>query len=253
MQNQIPKVIHYCWFGDDAMPQKAIDCINSWKKYCPDYEIVKWDESSFDINKYQFAKEAYENKKWAFVADIARLDIIYNNGGIYLDTDVEIIKNIDELLKYDFYIGFESDEYVNTGLGFGAKKNSKIILENLKKYENISFSNTENISSVACPIITSNLLKEKGFKMNNSLQIVNNCALFPKDYFCPMDYNTGAVDITNNTFSIHHYIASWKNNEEKKRHEIEIKLNKIFFKIFGKKIGVRVSRKLAKMIVKNKK
>jgi len=123
----IPKIIHYCWFGNNELTQSALDCINSWKKYCPDYTIIRWDETNFDVNKYVFTKEAYEMKKWAFVSDVARLDIIYNNGGIYLDTDVELIRNIDSLLKDELFIGFENKEYVANGLGFGAVKGNEII------------------------------------------------------------------------------------------------------------------------------
>ena len=116
----IPKIIHYCWFGGKPLPNTAIKCIRSWKKHCPDYEIHCWNEKNFDINVCPYVKEAYEEKAWAFVSDYARLWIIYNYGGIYLDTDVELLKNIDNLLKYDVFMGFENKQYVNTGVGFWA-------------------------------------------------------------------------------------------------------------------------------------
>lgn len=244
----IPKTINYCWFGKNELTQKALDCINSWKKYCPDYTIVRWDETNFDINKYKFAKEAYEMKKWAFVADVARLDIIYNNGGIYFDTDVELIKNIDNLLQDDLFMGFENKEYVNSGLGFGAIRGNRIIKENLEIYNKISFANCDNISKIACPIITSKILIENGFIMDGSLQTKNNCTIYPVDYFCPMNYDTGEITITENTYSIHHYTASWKTKYELMNYKFEKNFNKLFIKLLGEKKGKFISHKLAKII-----
>ena len=120
----IPKIIHYCWFGGNEIPEHDKKCIESWKKYCPDYKIIRWDESNYDYKKNSYMREAYEAKKWGFVPDYARLDIVYEHGGIYLDTDVELVKNIDELLEHKAYMGFEvGGEFVSPGLGFGAEKN----------------------------------------------------------------------------------------------------------------------------------
>lgn len=244
----IPKIINYCWFGKGQLPQEALNCIKSWEKYCPDYTIIKWDETNFDVNKYDFTREAYENRKWAFVADVARLDIIYNKGGIYLDTDVELIKNIDELLNNDFFMGFENKEYVNNGLGFGAVQGNELVKKNLDMYKMISFNECDNISKIACPIITSKVLAENGFEMNGKLQTVNNCTIYPVDYFCPMDYNTGKIEITKNTYSIHHYTASWKTKYEMINYNIEKKLNIVFIKLLGEKNGKNFSHKIAKVI-----
>lgn len=244
----IPKVINYCWFGKGQLPPKAIDCINSWKKYCPDYTIVRWDESNFDVNKYDFTREAYEKKKWAFVTDVARLDIIYNNGGIYLDTDVEIIKNIDDILDNELFIGFENSEYANTGLGFGAIQGNKLVKKNLDVYKEISFNDCNCISKIACPIITSKVLIEKGFKMNGKLQTLNGCTIYPVEYFCPMNYDTGKIKITENTYSIHHYTASWKSKFEMMNYNIEKKFNILFIKLLGEKNGKNFSHKIAKGI-----
>ena len=123
----IPKVIHYCWFGGNPKSKLIENCINSWRKKCPDYEIIEWNESNFDINCCDYVKEAYEAKKWAFVSDFARLKIIYDNGGIYLDTDVELISSLEKFLEYDSYFGFEDSEHINTGLGFGAVKHNPIL------------------------------------------------------------------------------------------------------------------------------
>ena len=132
----IPKVIHYCWFGKGEMPKLAKKCIKSWKKYCPDYEIICHNEDNFDCFQNRYMSEAYQAKKWAFVSDYARLKIIYDNGGIYLDTDVEIIKPIDDLLRNKGFMGFDEKGIVATGLGFGAEKGNEIIGEFLKDYNN---------------------------------------------------------------------------------------------------------------------
>lgn len=226
MKNKIPKVINYCWFGGNELPEKAKKCIESWKKYCPDYEIVEWNEKNYDINKYEFTKKAYEEKKWAFVTDVARLDIIYNNGGIYFDTDVELIKNIDELLIYECFLGFESKEYINTGLGFGAIKGCELIKANLDMYEQIHFPKDNKAGKVSCPIITSKVLKKYGFNLNGKTQEKNGIKLFSPEYFCPLDYETKKLKITNNTYSIHWYEASWLTKFDKFKHNIKVKLKR---------------------------
>ena len=135
----IPKVIHYCWFGGQPLPESALKCIESLRRFCPDYEIKQWSEENYDVNKIQYIKEAYQEKKFAFVTDVARLDIIYSEGGIYLDTDVELIKSLDELLYNSLYLGMERAGRVNTGLGFGAEVNHPIVRDNLELYTDISF------------------------------------------------------------------------------------------------------------------
>ncbi|TNU75055.1 glycosyltransferase family 32 protein, partial [Lactococcus cremoris] len=142
----IPKVIHYCWFGGQPLPESALKCIESWRRFCPDYEIKQWSEKNYDVNKIQYIKEAYQEKKFAFVTDVARLDIIWNEGGIYLDTDVELIKSLDELLYNSLYLGMERAGRVNTGLGFGAEVNHPIVRANLELYTNIPFSGNDNIT-----------------------------------------------------------------------------------------------------------
>ena len=132
---KIPKKLHYCWFGGNEMPKQYKEWIDSWKKYCPDYEIIEWNESNYDITKNKYMYQAYQQKKWGFVPDYARLDIIYNHGGIYLDTDVEVRRNLDDLLYQDGFVGFERDEFVNFGSGFGAIRGLPIIKELLDYYE----------------------------------------------------------------------------------------------------------------------
>ena len=150
----LPKKIHYCWFGGNELPDLAIKCIESWKQYCPDYEIIEWNETNFDLECCDFVKEAYKAKKWAFVSDYARLKVVYDNGGIYLDTDVELVKPLDILLQEKCYFGEETTGYVNTGLGFGAEKHNPTIDLLLKEYCNKHFTNDDGSYNMdPCPII----------------------------------------------------------------------------------------------------
>ena len=214
---KIPKKIHYCWFGGKELPESAINCIESWKKYCPDYEIIQWDETNVDLNCSQFVKEAYESKKWAFVSDAFRYKVIYDHGGIYFDTDVEVVRPLDELLKLDAFMGFEGTEYVASGLGFGAAKGSKIMKEIEEIYNNISFAdNINSIEKISTPILVTSFLEKKGLIKNGELQKVQELTIFPEDYFSPKNPLTRLLNITENTYSIHHYDASWVNSEEKK-------------------------------------
>lgn len=211
----IPKKIHYCWFGKKPLPQEARKCIESWKKYCPDYEIIEWNENNYDLNKNEYVKYTYENKKYAFLTDYVRLDIIYNEGGIYLDTDVEIVKNFDPLLNSDGFIGMEQTGTINTGQGFGARKFHPFVKENKEYYEKKSFfdKNGEFKREICVPI-TTKILKNKGLKNKNEKQLIYEMNIYPTDYFCPKKIGTNKITITNNTYSIHHFESSWKGNNK---------------------------------------
>ncbi len=218
--SNIPCIIHYCWFGGKPLPESAEKCINSWKKYCPDYEIIRWDESSYDIKKSKFALEAYKAEKWAFVSDYVRLDVIYEYGGIYLDTDVEILKNWDPLLQHDAFMGFEGTTHINLGLGFGATRGNKFIHDMLKIYQKIDFNSFKNrLNEITSPMLISSFLDEKGLIRNGEGQVINGLVLYPQDYFSPKSPITRFLNITKNTFSIHHYDATWV--EEKERRYID--------------------------------
>lgn len=213
----IPKIIHYCWFGKDPLPPIAIKCINSWKKYCNGYEIVEWNETNFDFNITTYSREASEMEKWAFVADIVRYYTIYQYGGVYLDIDVELLKPIDPLLENDMYIGFENDSRINSGQGFGAIKNFQLVKKMLDFYENKSLKECIDIPS---PIYTTKIMKEEGFIINNTKQSINNIVLYSTEYLCPKDWYTGEINITDNTYTIHHFLASWWDKKVKKNHEL---------------------------------
>ena len=225
----IPKKIHYCWFGGNPLPEKDQKCIDSWKEKCPDYEIIRWDESNYDINKNLYMKQAYEAKKWGFVPDFARLDIIYNEGGVYLDTDVELLKNLDELLKNDAYMGTEEGgTYINPGLGFGAAKNHPGIKDLMDIYKNRSFIKEDGtLDTVASPIMNTERLQMHGFVPNNKVQVVNGITIYPSDYLAPKDYQTQKLHLTENSVSIHHYNASWFSKSKK--------INRKIIAIIGKK------------------
>ncbi len=211
----IPKKIHYCWFGEKELPKEAKKCIESWKKYCPDYEIIEWNESNYDLNKNEYVKNAYKSKKYAFLTDYVRLDIIHEEGGIYLDTDVEVIKSFDNLLTNKVFFGMEEPGRVATGLGFGAEKNNEIIRENKNYYEDNDFVDEEgNFKKVICVEITSNILRKYGLQNSDSLQEFHGVKVYPTEYFCPKKMGTNKIKKTNNTHSIHHYEASWKSNNK---------------------------------------
>ncbi len=215
-KTNIPKIIHYCWFGGNDMPYSNKRCIDSWKEICPDYEIIRWDESNYDWTKNRYMYQAYKNKKWGFVPDYARLDIIYNYGGIYLDTDVELIKRPDNLLNYQGYMGFQRNFWIALGLGFGAVKNNSLIGKMLNQYDNLEFIDKEgNMNMKAAPYYQTSLLKEEGIKCNNTMQILNSNVILPTDYLDPQGYKNGNIYITDNTISIHHYDESWVHNKKK--------------------------------------
>ena len=184
MNQKIPKIIHYCWFGGNPLPELAQKCIASWKKYCPEYEIREWNESNFDLNCCDYVREAYEAKKWAFVSDVARLYALVNYGGIYMDTDVEVVKPLDPLLQYDAVSGFQTDVEMQTGL-MACEKGNIMFQELLDDYKTAHFIFTDGSFDLTTNVtrITNTCLKY-GFVADNKKQTVNSLVLLPKDYLC---------------------------------------------------------------------
>nr|WP_255408012.1 glycosyltransferase [Lactobacillus johnsonii] len=241
MKNQqIPKVINYFWFGGKDLPPKVKKCIKSWEKYCPDYELKLWNETNFDINCCSYVREAYDSKKWAFVSDYARFWVLYNYGGIYLDTDVELIKSLDNIIKNGPFFALETEEYdsVNPGVGMASQKKNVFYKEVLDDYENSHYLTKDGIpNNTPVGKRVARLLKEYGLSSNNSegIQVVDGIYIYPAEYFCPLNYFTGELHITDKTVAIHHFQASWLSESEKKYHKISQHVTKLFGKRAGEK------------------
>lgn len=212
----IPKLIHYCWFGKNPLPKSAIKYIESWRKYLPDYEIKEWNEDNFDINNHPYVEEAYNAKKYAFVTDYVRLYVLFHYGGIYMDTDVEVIKSLDTFLQLPAFSGFEDDTHIPTGI-MASEKNGEWVGKLLAYYDNkhfilpdSSYDLTTNVESI------SHLMRSEGFKLKNGLYNHRNIVtIYPKNYFCPKDFRTGKIKLTNDTYCIHHFAGSWFTTSQK--------------------------------------
>ena len=210
----IPKIIHYCWFGHGQLPKLALKCIESWKKYLPDYQLKLWNEENFDINSNPYVKEAYEARKFAFVTDYVRLYALDQEGGIYMDTDVEVLKSLDNFLTLPAFSGFESAGFVPTGI-MASEKNGFWVNEQLSYYNERHFILPDGKFDMTTNTqIISGIMKSNGFNLKNSYQVYKNCMhIFPYDYFSPLQY--GKLFITENTHCIHHFASSW--NPEKRK------------------------------------
>lgn len=225
----IPKVIHYCWFGGSPLPEDANKCLESWKKHCPEYKIIEWNESNFDINSNCYIKEAYEAKKYAFVTDYVRLFVMYEYGGIYMDTDVELVKNLDDFLKNHAFSGFESANSIPTGI-MASEKHFKLFGDLLKYYENKHFLNDDGSYDTTTNTVTiTEMCKKYGLVLNNKYQVIDGFALYPNDYFCPLENETGVLKKTENTVAIHWFAKSWVNNGNTKL----LKFTRLLHRIFG--------------------
>lgn len=231
--NMIPKIIHYCWFGGNPLPKEAQRCIESWKKHLPDYQIMEWNESNFDINSNQYVKEAYESRKFAFVTDYVRLYALVKYGGIYMDTDVEVLKSYDPFLHHTAFSGFENNNYVPTGM-MASKKGGKWVTELLEEYNTRQFILPDGTfdTTTNTHTITQNMLSH-GLIQNNTYQdFPELVTIYPSDYFCPKDHADGVIKLTQNSVCIHHFAGSWLPHSIQFRHKLKL----AFSKIFGRKI-----------------
>ena len=222
----IPKKIHYCWFGKNRLPDKAVKCINSWKKYCPDYEIIEWNEGNFDVRQNGYTEFTYDNRKFAFLSDYARLQIVLKEGGLYFDVDVGIIGPLDELLVHKAFFGFETEEYVNTGVGFGAEANNLIVAGMLREYDILLDGKH---GTIGCPLLNTQALMKYGLKQNGMKQTIDGAMIYPIQYFNPYDDPTGILNTTEETVSIHWYAKSWMD----KKTIIRSKLTKPIHRLLG--------------------
>lgn len=212
VNNSIPKVIHYCWFGGNPLPELALRCIESWKKYFPDYEIKEWNETNFDVNIIPYTAQAYKTKKYAFVSDYARFWILYKYGGLYFDTDVEVVKNMDDIISKGSFMGCENwaQPGIVSGLGLGVNPGLDLIGEILDHYKTLSFLDKNGNPNLETIVeITTKLLCKYGLQNVNEIQNVRGVNIYPKDYFCPIDMITEKLKISSRTVSIHWYMGSW--------------------------------------------
>lgn len=213
----IPKVIHYCWFGRGQMPKLALKCIESWKKYCPDYEIKEWNEDNFDVNAIPYTREAYEARKFAFVSDYARFWILYHHGGLYFDTDVEVIRPFDDIVAHGPFMGCEQDASsgaklpsVAPGLGLGANPGLGLYKEILDLYGGLHFCQADDTLNLKTVVqYTTELLCQHGLQNKAEIQEVAGVWVYPKEYFNPADMSSFKICVTERTYSIHHYAGSW--------------------------------------------
>lgn len=230
----IPKKIHYCWFGGKPLNKLGQKCLKSWKKYFPDYEIIEWNESNFDIeNSCQYVKEAYAAKKWAFVSDYVRIQVLYEQGGIYFDTDVEVIRAFDDILKCGAYMGCENPDLANgisvaVGLGMAIEPHNELCKEILEDYEKSSFYKEDgslNLYTVVERV--TDILKKHGLRDTMDIQEVCGITIYPCEYFAPINMNTGKLEKTKNTYSIHRYAASWVSPKERFRGKVYFTLCRV--------------------------
>lgn len=222
----IPKKIHYCWFGRNPKPKLAERCIASWKKYCPDYEIIEWNEDNFDVNMNGYTRMCYEQKKYAFLTDYIRLKVLLENGGLYFDTDVELLRSFDDLLNQSAFFGFEDDSHVNTGLGFGCELGNPAVKNMLKTYKPLLDGNH---GMIGCPVLNTKALINHGLILNGKKQQLDYAVVYAADCFNPYDDPTGRLNITENTYSIHWYSKSWMS----KKTILRSKITKPFHRLFG--------------------
>jgi len=256
----IPKIIHYCWFGRGEMPKLMKKCIKSWKKFCPDWEIVLWNEDNFDVNSTIWTKQAYEAKKYAFVSDFVRLKALYENGGVYLDTDVELVQPIDRFLEHEAFSGFESGDMVQTGI-IGAQSGHPVVKAWMQWYTDRPYlvdGKPEMVPNVS--FITEDL-KARGLKMDDSRQVVDGMVIYPQTWFCPLSAVSIEKKITADTYVLHYFTSTWRTDKAKKdfarvkRHQrswyraweqVKILPQKMFRKIFGDNAMENLKKKLGK-------
>ena len=265
----IPKIIHYCWFGGNPLPDSAKKCIASWRKFFPDYEIWQWSEELlddnslsptlpsreggsvgkgknlfdkiqvFDAKMIQYTREAYEAKKYAFVSDYARFWILYKYGGLYFDTDVEVIKSMVDIVERGPFMGIEvaatngRTPKVNPGIGLGVIPGIGLYKELLDKYATLHFINEDgSLNQATIVSYTTEVLQKNGLRPTNEIQEVAGVWIYPADYFNPLDSLTGRLNLSDNTRSIHWYMNSWSDTSK-----LYKMLSKLSHRLFGTKFS----------------
>ena len=216
----IPKIIHYCWFGRGQKPELAEKCIASWKENCPDYIIKEWNEDNFDLDSNLYVRQAYDSRKFAFVTDFVRLFALYHEGGIYMDTDVEVLKPLDVFLTHRAFSSFENNNKSPPGL-MAAEAGNPWIKDLLDEYTDLSFLDADGSMDLTPNVerITNLTLRKYGLNPVSSYQDLAGgiVTMYPHDYFCPKDWQTGNINLTENSHTIHHFAGSWHTEAQKKQ------------------------------------
>ena len=212
----IPKIIYYCWFGGGPKPKLAQKCIASWKKYCPDFEILEWNEGNFDVSTAPlYVRQAYEAGRWAFVTDYVRLKALTELGGVYMDTDVEVVKPLEPFLQQEAFAGFEHMERVQTGL-LACRKGFPLFEEFLSHYDSASFLRPDGTVDTTTNVqVLTKLCLSHGLVLNDRFQMVDGLAIYPREVFCPVDFDTKKLKRTRKTVTIHWFSGSWQTEEER--------------------------------------
>ena len=240
----IPKTIHYCWFGRNPKSTLVKRCIASWKKYCPDYEIIEWNEDNFNLDCAPYVREAYDAKRWAFVTDYVRLKIICDQGGIYLDTDVEVIRSFDDLLGDAAFFGLEDTGSIATGLGFGAERGNPVVAAMLRDYDGVHFRREDgSFDMTTCPMRNTGSIAHLLPTELSKRQItsITGAVIYPQEWFCPLSADGSRMRKTANTHSIHWYSATWLSEDEMVVHQYRVFRNKCE-KLLGKHWGGYAAR-----------
>lgn len=208
MQQKIPKMIHYCWFGGNPLPELVQNCIKSWKRYCPDYEIIEWNEGNFDIHSNRFVEQAYQVKKWAFVADYVRLYALVQYGGVYVDSDVEILQPIDHFLENEAFNGFETKDSPVTAV-MGCTKGHPLFVDFLDYYKDRPFVMNGTYDMTPNTKIITDMMRERGIRLNGKQQTVCNCVFYPEIVFCPNNIRRIFYCYSKKSYTVHHILGSW--------------------------------------------
>lgn len=218
----IPKIIHYCWFGGKPKPELAQKCIRSWEKFCPDYQIIEWNESRFSLaDAPLYVRQAYEAGRWAFVTDYVRLVALTQMGGVYMDTDVEVIRPLDPFLKHQGFAGLETEDRIQTGL-LACEPGFPLFLEFLHYYDSAVFLRPDGSEDTTTNVqVLTQLCRQRGFSGGDRLQVIDGLAIYPREVFCPVDYDTQKLKKTRKTVVIHWFLASWHTQEEEAQLEAE--------------------------------
>ena len=223
----IPKTIHYCWFGGAPLPELAQRCLESWKKFCPDWEILCWDEKRMDLSTAPlYVRQAYEARRWAFVSDYVRLRALSEVGGVYLDTDVELVKPLDPFRTDKAFGGFEFPQFLSTGV-IACEKGFPVITEFLHHYDHLSFLQADGSADLTTnPMVFTEIMLRHGLVPDGHEQEVAGMHLYPIEVFSPLSYLTGRLKKTRRTVAIHWFSGSWQTEEERKAKEEHLRQQK---------------------------